>query len=84
MEEDLRRNNQSEPDLAVHAYHLWEERGRPWGTPEIDWFRAEQELQSSQDIAHEPSVVSAAKAVGSVLGSVAGIVSSLTEAFDSH
>jgi hypothetical protein len=27
------------------AYQLWEERGRPLGSPDQDWFRAEQVLQ---------------------------------------
>ena len=30
------------------AYLLWEERGRPEGTPEIDWFHAEALLRSSE------------------------------------
>ena len=33
----------SESDLATRAYFLWEERGRPVGSPETDWFRAQQE-----------------------------------------
>jgi hypothetical protein len=24
------------------AYKLWEERGRPFGSPEVDWFAAER------------------------------------------
>jgi hypothetical protein len=31
-------------DIAKLAYHLWEERGAPVGSPEADWERAEQEL----------------------------------------
>jgi hypothetical protein len=27
------------------AYQHWEERGRPLGSPEIDWFAAEGELR---------------------------------------
>ena len=27
------------------AYQFWEERGRPSGSSEEDWFRAEQELR---------------------------------------
>ena len=27
------------------AYELWEERGRPSGSSEEDWFRAERQLQ---------------------------------------
>ena len=28
--------------IAILAYQLWLERGRPVGSPEEDWFRAEQ------------------------------------------
>jgi len=31
------------------AYQLWEARGRPLGSPDDDWFRAEQEFM------HAPS-----------------------------
>jgi len=34
--------------IAVFAYALWEARGRPEGSPEIDWFQAEQELTASR------------------------------------
>lgn len=30
------------------AYRLWEERGRPEGRPEEDWFEAERRLRSDQ------------------------------------
>lgn len=30
--------------VATRAYELWQARGCPIGSPEIDWFRAEQEL----------------------------------------
>jgi hypothetical protein len=33
-------------DIARLAYSLWEARGRQDGSPEQDWFRAEQELLS--------------------------------------
>jgi len=33
-------------EIAVRAYRLWEERGAPIGSPEEDWFRAEQEIRS--------------------------------------
>jgi hypothetical protein len=29
------------------AYALWEERGRPFGSPEVDWFAAEHAVYSS-------------------------------------
>ena len=31
--------------IAQRAYQLWEERGCPYGCPEEDWFRAENELR---------------------------------------
>ena len=34
----------STEDVARLAYALWESRGRPLGSPEEDWYRAEQEL----------------------------------------
>ena len=30
--------------IARLAYQFWEERGRPEDSPEVDWFRAEQQL----------------------------------------
>lgn len=30
------------------AYRLWEERGRPDGRPDEDWFEAERRLRSDQ------------------------------------
>ena len=33
--------------VAKLAYKLWEERGRPFGSPEVDWFRAERALYAS-------------------------------------
>jgi hypothetical protein len=32
--------------VTVLAYKLWEERGRPWGSPEKDWYEAERRLAS--------------------------------------
>jgi hypothetical protein len=31
--------------VARLAYALWQERGCPEGTPEVDWYRAEQQIQ---------------------------------------
>ena len=43
------RTSTSEPEnreeIALRAYHLWQERGCPIGSPEEDWFRAEEELR---------------------------------------
>ena len=33
--------------VAKLAYKLWEQRGRPLGSPEVDWFAAEQAAYSS-------------------------------------
>lgn len=33
--------------VAKLAYKLWEQRGRPVGSPDIDWFAAEQAVYSS-------------------------------------
>ena len=53
------------------AYKLWEERGAPLGTPEVDWFRAEEELRAANDT--PLSIL--AKTIGSALGSVAATIS---------
>jgi hypothetical protein len=34
----------SREDIEQLAYMYWEARGRPEGSPEVDWLRAEQEL----------------------------------------
>ena len=33
--------------VAKLAYRLWEERGRPFGSPEVDWFAAERAVYRS-------------------------------------
>jgi len=35
----------NDDDVARLAYQLWEERGRPFGSPDEDWFRAESFLR---------------------------------------
>jgi hypothetical protein len=37
--------NAPETEIAALAYQLWQGRGCPIGSPEEDWFRAENELQ---------------------------------------
>jgi hypothetical protein len=32
-------------EIARLAYELWEQRGRPLGSPEIDWHAAERALR---------------------------------------
>ncbi|HLH16616.1 MAG TPA: DUF2934 domain-containing protein [Bryobacteraceae bacterium] len=36
-----------EEQIAIRAYQLWEERGRPIGSPEVDWRNAEEELRGT-------------------------------------
>jgi len=43
------------------AYRLWEERGRPVGRPEEDWFEAERRLLSDQHEAESAAVDEAAR-----------------------
>jgi DUF2934 family protein len=38
-------------DIAQLAYRLWEERGAPIGSPEVDWARAEEELSAATTVA---------------------------------
>jgi hypothetical protein len=33
--------------VAKLAYQLWEERGHPFGSPEVDWFAAERAVYSA-------------------------------------
>lgn len=36
------------------AYEYWERRGRPLGSPEIDWIAAEKALASTTENSKEP------------------------------
>ena len=36
----------SHEEIARRAYQLWEERGKPHGSPEEDWHLAERQLQA--------------------------------------
>jgi Protein of unknown function (DUF2934) len=37
----------AQEEIEKLAYQLWEERGAPLGSPEIDWERAEQALREN-------------------------------------
>jgi Protein of unknown function (DUF2934) len=45
-------------EIARLAYELWERRGRPLGSPEIDWYAAESALgvRDSQEEFELPGV----------------------------
>jgi hypothetical protein len=38
----------SNEELALHAYYHWERRGRPLGSPEVDWYWAIGDLKQAQ------------------------------------
>lgn len=38
----------SEEEIAFKAYALWEERGRPFGSPDEDWHKARTELHGAE------------------------------------
>ena len=40
--------------IAIRAYHRWEKRGRPIGSPEEDWVEAEEELRVLLDAQRLP------------------------------
>jgi Protein of unknown function (DUF2934) len=64
--------------IQLAAYSLWQQRGGPFGTPDVDWFRAEEQLrEESEEAAPKPALVAVAEGVGSALGSVAGLVASI-------
>ena len=59
------------------AYALWQQRGCPLWTAEVDWFQAEEQLaKADEEAAAKPTLVTVAEAIGSALGSVAGRVAS--------
>jgi hypothetical protein len=37
-------------DIAALAFQLWKERGCPDGSPEDDWYKAEQRLKTETTI----------------------------------
>lgn len=59
----------SHEQIELRAYQLWQERGRPADTAEIDWLKAEAELREA-----EPTFSKVARRFGTVLGSMAATV----------
>ena len=41
-----RQTETTHEEIAIRAYGLWEQRGSPFGSPEEDWFRAEEQIRS--------------------------------------
>jgi hypothetical protein len=42
-------SNAQHEQIEKLAYRLWAERGGPLGSPDDDWFRAEQEFKQRAD-----------------------------------
>ena len=40
----------SHEEIALRAYQLWEERGKPDGSSEEDWHLAEHQLQAGRPL----------------------------------
>jgi hypothetical protein len=39
--------NPDQKEIEALAYQLWIQRGRPNGSPNVDWLRAEEELRKA-------------------------------------
>jgi len=46
-ENSIEKRTPTYEEIAVLAEQFWNERGRPFGSPEIDWLRAEQTLHAA-------------------------------------
>jgi hypothetical protein len=53
--------------IELRAYQFWEQRGRPWGSPDADWFKAEMELAGAGP---ESGISNVARELGTAIGSV--------------
>jgi hypothetical protein len=60
-------------EIEFLAFELWQERGAPHGTPEVDWFQAEDELKKECEHGSE-ALTAVARKIGSALGSVATLM----------
>jgi hypothetical protein len=46
---DSQLDNMERKAIAELAYRMWEARGRPLGSSEEDWYRAESTLRTSRE-----------------------------------
>jgi Protein of unknown function (DUF2934) len=58
-------------EIELRAYELWRERGCPWGTPDADWFKAEQDLTGGKP---EGTLSRVARELGTAIGTVVALV----------
>jgi Protein of unknown function (DUF2934) len=83
--QSLRIESEPHEKIQVAAYYLWEQRGCPLGTPELDWFRAEDQLRGQiEPGSTTPILITAAQTIGSALGSIAGAAASVGGLFHSE
>jgi hypothetical protein len=76
--ESVQSESQQQELIRLAAFFLWEQRGCPFGTPEIDWFRAEEEIRVQDEHSFvKPALVAVAETVGSALGKVAALTASV-------
>lgn len=47
---ELNPNRSLQEEIAALAYSLWQARGCPEGTPDEDWFKAEEALRANVGI----------------------------------
>jgi hypothetical protein len=43
----------SHEEIAVRAYYHWERRGRPFGSADVDWYWAVEDLKRGTDAGHQ-------------------------------
>ena len=83
--QSLQIESERQQEIQLAAYYLWQQRGCPLGTPELDWFRAEEHLRPQIERAStRPVLVTAAETIGSTLGSIAGAAASVGGLFHSE
>jgi hypothetical protein len=51
---DVKNASLQEPmidkQISLRAYRYWEERGRPHGLSEVDWYRAVEDLRQERNL----------------------------------
>lgn len=48
------RSDNMHTQIAIRAYQRWVNRGRPIGSPEVDWVNAEEDLGILLDVQRPP------------------------------
>jgi len=68
-------HNCSREQIELRAYQLWQERGRPTDTGEIDWLKAEAELREAR-----PKLSKVAHRFGTIVGSMVASAKTIAKA----